>query len=101
MFDLRYHVASLAAVFVALIIGILVGVGLSGSGVTKKADLLLAQQRRDDAEAALAAQSAKLAELGKTEKAFESVYPVVMSDLLRDKRVAVLFVGSKDGGING
>ena len=32
MFDLRYHVASLAAVFVALVIGILVGVGLSGKG---------------------------------------------------------------------
>src|ERR671915_234668 len=30
MFDLRYHVASLAAVFVALLIGILVGVGLTG-----------------------------------------------------------------------
>ena len=30
MFDLRYHVASLAAVFVALLIGILVGVAMSG-----------------------------------------------------------------------
>ena len=43
MFDLRYHVASLAAVFVALIIGILVGVGLAGSGVTKEADLQAAR----------------------------------------------------------
>ena len=43
MFDLRYHVASLAAVFVALIVGILVGVGLAGSGVTKKADLQAAR----------------------------------------------------------
>jgi hypothetical protein len=32
MFDLRYHVASLAAVFLALIIGILVGVGISDRG---------------------------------------------------------------------
>jgi hypothetical protein len=32
VFDFRYHVASLAAVLVALIIGILVGVGLSGQG---------------------------------------------------------------------
>ena len=28
MFDLRYHVASLAAVFLALIIGMLVGAGI-------------------------------------------------------------------------
>ena len=32
MFDFRYHVASLAAVFLALVIGILIGIGLSGRG---------------------------------------------------------------------
>jgi hypothetical protein len=100
VFDLRYHVASLAAVFVALIIGILVGVGLAGSGVTNKADLKLAQRDRDQARAALEAQTAELAKLRKTEKAFELAYPVVMSNLLTDKRVAVLFVGPIDGGIN-
>src|SRR6266545_4657387 len=40
MFDLRYHVASLAAVFLALLIGILVGVGLSGRVDEKESDLL-------------------------------------------------------------
>src|SRR5436309_3118533 len=34
MFDLRYHVASLAAVFFALVIGILVGVALAGEFVS-------------------------------------------------------------------
>ena len=38
MFDFRYHVASLAAVFVALVIGILVGVGLSGRGFVDDAE---------------------------------------------------------------
>ena len=38
MFDLRYHVASLAAVFVALLVGILVGVGLSGRGFVNDAE---------------------------------------------------------------
>ena len=33
MFDLRYHVASLAAVFLALVIGILVGVGIASHGL--------------------------------------------------------------------
>ncbi|MEO5576085.1 MAG: copper transporter, partial [Gaiellaceae bacterium] len=32
MFDLRYHVASLAAVFLMLVVGILIGVGISGRG---------------------------------------------------------------------
>ena len=38
MFDLRYHVASLTAVFIALIIGILVGVGISSGGFVKKSE---------------------------------------------------------------
>ena len=38
MFDLRYHVASLAAVFLALIIGIVVGVGISSGGFVKKGE---------------------------------------------------------------
>src|SRR5438093_1080226 len=42
MFDLRYHVASLTAVFLALVIGILVGVGISDRGLvdTAKKNLL-------------------------------------------------------------
>ena len=38
VFDLRYHVASLAAVFLALVIGILVGVGISGRGFIDDAE---------------------------------------------------------------
>jgi hypothetical protein len=100
MFDLRYHVASLAAVFVALIVGILVGVGLAGSGVTNKADLKIAQQQRDNAEAQRDAARGQLAEQQKSEKAFQVAYPAVMRDLLADKRIAVLYVGSVDSGVN-
>src|SRR5262245_45891911 len=100
MFDLRYHVASLAAVFVALIIGILVGVGLSGSGVTKKADLKLAQAERDNAQARADAYKQQRDRLKKVSDAFEEVYPAVMSNVLAGKRIAVLFVGSVDGGIS-
>ena len=41
MFGLRYHVASLAAVFVALAVGILLGVAVSGklTDVTDDAEL--------------------------------------------------------------
>jgi hypothetical protein len=100
MFDLRYHVASLAAVFVALIVGILVGVGLAGSGVTKEADLGVARFQRDEAQKERDAARAQVKELQRTEKAFETAYPVVMRNLLAGKRVAVLFVGHVDGGIN-
>ena len=99
MFDLRYHVASLAAVFVALIVGILVGVGLSGSGVNK-ADLSLAQAQRDRAQSQRDAALAQVADLKKTQDAFDLAYPTIMRNLLTGKRFAVLFVGAKDGSIS-
>ena len=45
MFDLRYHVASLAAVFLALVIGILVGVGISRRGLVDDAERKLLNEQ--------------------------------------------------------
>ena len=104
MFDLRYHVASLVAVFVALIVGILVGVGLAGSGVTKEADLKSARLERDNARRDAAARLAALKQLGASadtlQSAFQQAYPEVMRGLLKGKRVAVLYVGPVDGGVS-
>src|SRR4051794_38420726 len=100
MFDLRYHVASLVAVFVALIVGILVGVGLASSGVTKKADLRVAQRERDDARANAQRYKDQRDQQEKIAKAFGVAYPQVMNGLLAGKRVGVLYVGSVDSGVN-
>jgi hypothetical protein len=99
MFDLRYHVASLVAVFVALIVGILVGVGLAPSGVNRT-DLSLARAQRNDAQKSAAQAQAQVSQLQKTQKAFQLAYPAVMRNLLTDKRIGVLFVGSVDSGVN-
>jgi hypothetical protein len=101
MFDLRYHVASLAAVFVALLIGILVGVGLTGKVddaeknelrriiQVQEEELRVAREREgnatreDDALAALVEHGA----------------PKLMEGRLRGKRIGLLFVGSPDAEI--
>jgi hypothetical protein len=98
MFDLRYHVASLAAVFVALIIGILVGVGLAGSGVNQ-ADLQLARAQNDDLQKSLASAQSQIKQLKQTQDAFQQGYPALMASRLADKQIAVLFVGPVDAGI--
>ena len=101
MFDLRYHVASLAAVFIALIIGILVGVGLAGSGVTKDAELKRIKLENADLSAQLEAAAAHVQSLDRTEKAFQLAYPTLMANRLTGKRVAVLFIGPVDAKIGG
>jgi hypothetical protein len=99
MFDLRYHVTSLAAVFIALLIGILVGVALASHGLgnterkSLEDDVRRAQNRAD----ALKAQVDTLRQNSRGNATFvDSTYNALMSDRLRGKRVAVLFVGSVD-----
>jgi Copper transport outer membrane protein, MctB len=100
MFDLRYHVASLVAVFAALLIGLLVGVALASHGLGNterkrlEADLRDAQVQNDTLRAQLDDQS----EVGASDSAFaNNTYEAVMANRLKGKRVALLFVGSVDG----
>jgi Copper transport outer membrane protein, MctB len=103
MFDLRYHVASLAAVFLALVIGILVGVGISSQGVisTNERDVLnerIAELKRQRDSARQ--RAADLTRSQRVSQTFVSrTYPALMSGRLQATRVAVLFVGSADGSV--
>ena len=96
MFDLRYHVASLAAVFLALVIGIVVGVGISGS--VSSGEKSLEKQRnvrlQRDLDAARKASVDLQARQASGQKFMAEAYPVVMADRLKDKRVAVVYVGA-------
>jgi hypothetical protein len=103
MFDLRYHVASLAAVFLALVIGILVGVGISDQGLVDSAKRSLLEQRVARLQSKLDATSKSSALSQREQRAAQvymsATYPVLVRNRLRGKRVAVLFVGSVDGGV--
>jgi len=99
MFDLRYHVTSLAAVFIALLIGILVGVALASHGLgnserkSLEDDVRRAQNRSDRLQATVDA----LQQQNRGDASFvDSTYNALMTDRLKDKRVAVLYVGSVD-----
>ena len=99
MFDLRYHVTSLAAVFIALLIGILVGVALASHGLgnserkSLEDDVRRAQNRAD----ALQATVDSLKQASRADASFvDGTYNALMTDRLKGKRVAVLYVGSVD-----
>jgi hypothetical protein len=102
VFDLRYHVASLAAVFFALVIGILVGVALAshGLGNTERKRLEDDLRRAQSREQIAKEQAKALGAEGAADKAFvDSTYEVVMENRLKGKKIAVLFVGKIDGGV--
>src|SRR5438105_8690938 len=102
MFDLRYHVTSLAAVFIALVIGILVGVALASHGLgnterkSLEDDVRRAQNRAD----ALKSRVDALQQNGAASQTFvNNTYSALMSERLKGKRIAVLFVGSVNHGV--
>ena len=103
MFDFRYHVASLAAVFLALIVGIVLGVGISEQGFVAESERSALENEiaaRDRLlEAASRRESALAGERKAAQALLEEAYPAVVRDMLRAKHVAVVFVGSVDARV--
>jgi len=100
MFDLRYHVASLAAVFLALLIGILVGVGISDRGLVDRAQRGLLEQRVAKLQSDLKDARQKADNLAAQQRATQAfvtdTYPALMANRLRGKRVGLVFLGPAD-----
>lgn len=98
MLDLRYHVASLSAVFLALIVGILVGVGISGKGFVDKSERRNFQNRIAALQSQvdqLGAQKALLTEQGRADEAFaQQTYPALMQRRLQGRRIGLIVLGS-------
>src|SRR5829696_1843455 len=103
MFDLRYHAVSLAAVFLALIIGILVGVGITRGGFVSSAErgVLNSQiaELRDQRDAA----RQRSAELEQEEQAtlqyVDATYPALMADRLKEKKIVLVSIGEMDPAV--
>jgi len=99
--DLRYHVASLSAVFLALVIGILVGVGISGRGFVDKSERRNFENRIAALQSQvtqLNAEKALIDQQGAAARTFaQETYPVLMQDRLASKRVGLLVIGSAGG----
>ncbi len=97
-YSARYHAASLAAVFLALAIGILIGVGFGDdvvSGTTEdleqslQSDVQDARQRADDLEG----------ELNREREFGEAVYPALVGGDLAGDRVVLIALGALPGGV--
>ena len=101
MFDLRYHVASLAAVFVALLIGILVGVAMSGKVDDAEKQALKSDVNSLNAQLEAAGEGrANFTREQRAIRAFvKNAYPALIANRLHGKRIAILFVGDAKAGI--
>jgi hypothetical protein len=99
-YSARYHAASLAAVFLALAVGILIGVGL-GDNVVSGTEENLRESLEGDIENARS-ESDDLRTQLERERAFASrAYPALVGDRLQTRRVGVLALGQLPTDVSG
>ena len=96
----RYHAASLAAVFLALAIGILIGVGL-GHNVLSGAQKDLEKSLKSDLANTRDRNQALQGELNQQREFGEQSYPGLVGNLLSGKRIAVVALGGLPDDIKG
>jgi hypothetical protein len=98
LFTPRYHAISLVAVFLALGIGVLLGVALGEEGIVSGASRDLEQSLRGDLDQARS-RNAELRRENSQRRAYErELYPALVGDLLPEWRVGVVAMGRLPGG---
>jgi len=105
VFDFRYHVASLIAVFIALVIGILIGIGLSGKGFVSDAERKNLEHEISALTGDRNAARAQLADVTRRQAATthyaDQTYAALVKYRLDKMRIAVVYLGSLNEGIDG
>ena len=100
MFDFRYHALSLIAVFVALVLGLLLGVAIGDKGLVSSAEKNIKESLRSDVRA----EQRKVAELNdqlaQKDKFEQEVYPLLVDGQLTDRKIGVVFLGQASDDIN-
>jgi hypothetical protein len=91
-FSGRYHAASLAAVFLALAVGILIGAGLGGDVVSGTAENL-EESLKSDLTEAQEENAALQTDLDREREVSGLLYPVVVGDRLPGREVAIVALG--------
>ena len=93
MFDFRYHAVSLAAVLVALAVGVLLGVAIGDAGLVSSAEKQVRASLRDDVRSAQAKEQESAAALSGERRYVRDSYPFVVSRKLQGRQVGLIFLG--------
>jgi Copper transport outer membrane protein, MctB len=97
-YSARYHAASLAAVFLALAVGILIGAGL-GEGVLSTTEESLRESLEGDVVEARRESSEVATELAREREFSESAYPLLVEGRMRGERIGVVALGELPGAV--
>ena len=93
MFDYRYHALSLVSVFLALVLGLLLGVAIGDRGLVSSAERDVRASLRGDVRKAQAESENLRAQLDEQNKFLQEAYPLMVGSRLIGERVGVVTLG--------
>jgi hypothetical protein len=96
MFDFRYHALSLAAVFIALIVGLLLGVAIGDKELVSSAQRDLRSSLRADVRKADSERDAANKRLREQEQFADAAYPILTRGELRGRKIGLVLLGDDD-----
>jgi hypothetical protein len=94
MFDFRYHALTLVAVFLALMIGLLLGVAIGDRGLVSGAEHDLRDSLRADVRRSRAQSAGLRSQLLQQRRIQQAVYPLLVEGRLSGQRVGLIGLGS-------
>lgn len=101
MFDYRYHALSLAAVLLALAVGVVIGVAIGDSNLVSSAKNGIVANLNSEVSGARR-QVGQLQDQLAGEEAFANgLYPLAVHDLLSGRSIGLVFLGGSSDQVNG
>jgi hypothetical protein len=100
MFDYRYHALSLAAVLLALAVGILIGVAIGDSNLVSSARDGIVENLRSEVNGSQHKADQLQAKLLEEETLAGDLYPIAVHGLLANRSVGLVFLGGSSDRID-
>jgi hypothetical protein len=101
VFDFRYHALSLAAVLLALAVGVVIGVAIGDSNLVSSAKSGIVHDLSSEVSGAQHQAEQLRSQLHGEEAFANDLYPIAVHGLLSAKNVGLVFLGPPSNGVNG
>lgn len=100
MFDFRYHALSLAAVLIALAVGLLLGVAIGDANLVSNAEKHVVNTLRSSLTGARDQASKLQGQLALRNQFESAAYPQLVGGRLAGRRIGLIFLGSPSDEVN-
>jgi hypothetical protein len=101
VFDFRYHALSLAAVLLALAVGVVIGVAIGDSNLVSSAKSGIVHDLSSEVQGAQQQAETLRSQLSSEEAFASDLYPIAVHGLLGGKSVGLVFLGAPSNRVNG